>query len=71
MLVFLQIVVYDGNNGELITTLGGEKAHNGGIYAVSRPSMLKDKHFWFDLNKTGFNSVVFQTCSINKSGMVK
>lgn len=35
MLVFLQIIVYDGNTGEKTASLGGEKAHNGGIYAVS------------------------------------
>uniref|UniRef100_A0A8C6PZM7 WD repeat domain 1 n=1 Tax=Nothobranchius furzeri TaxID=105023 RepID=A0A8C6PZM7_NOTFU len=30
-----QIFVYDGSKGELIGSLGGEKAHKGGIYAVS------------------------------------
>lgn len=27
--------LYDGKDGNLISTLGGEKAHKGGIYAVS------------------------------------
>ncbi|KAG7229568.1 hypothetical protein INR49_012583 [Caranx melampygus] len=30
-----QIFVYDGGNGERVCSLGGEKAHKGGIYAVS------------------------------------
>ncbi|TMS19568.1 WD repeat-containing protein 1 [Larimichthys crocea] len=30
-----QILVYDGANGERVSSLGGEKAHKGGIYAVS------------------------------------
>uniref|UniRef100_A0A3Q3B7L4 WD repeat domain 1 n=1 Tax=Kryptolebias marmoratus TaxID=37003 RepID=A0A3Q3B7L4_KRYMA len=30
-----QIFVYDGTNGERVGSLGGEKAHKGGIYAVS------------------------------------
>ncbi|MBN3301976.1 WDR1 protein, partial [Amia calva] len=30
-----QIFLYDGKTGEQITALGGEKAHDGGIYAVS------------------------------------
>lgn len=30
-----QIILYDGQKGELVRTLGGETAHNGGIYAVS------------------------------------
>ncbi|KAM6979407.1 WD repeat-containing protein 1 [Aplochiton taeniatus] len=30
-----QIFVYDGKTGEKIGSLGGEKAHEGGIYAVS------------------------------------
>lgn len=41
MQISLQIIVYDGNNGEKVATLGGEKAHNGGIYAVSRHSILR------------------------------
>ena len=28
-------VVYDGSSGEVKCSLGGEKAHSGGIYAVS------------------------------------
>lgn len=48
MLVFLQIIVHDGGSGEKVGSLGGEKAHNGGIYAVSRLSMLKHMHFWFN-----------------------
>ncbi|KAJ8382280.1 hypothetical protein SKAU_G00030580 [Synaphobranchus kaupii] len=30
-----KIVLYDGKTGEKITALGGEKAHEGGIYAIS------------------------------------
>uniref|UniRef100_A0A3Q0QXP9 WD repeat domain 1 n=1 Tax=Amphilophus citrinellus TaxID=61819 RepID=A0A3Q0QXP9_AMPCI len=30
-----QIFLYDGTTGELVGSLGGEKAHKGGIYAVS------------------------------------
>ncbi|KAG7494161.1 WD repeat-containing protein 1 [Solea senegalensis] len=30
-----QIHVYQGKTGEKVATLGGEKAHNGGIYAIS------------------------------------
>ncbi|KAK1175529.1 WD repeat-containing protein 1 [Acipenser oxyrinchus oxyrinchus] len=30
-----QIFIYDGKNGEKISALGGGKAHDGGIYAVS------------------------------------
>uniref|UniRef100_A0A8C9YDG0 WD repeat domain 1 n=1 Tax=Sander lucioperca TaxID=283035 RepID=A0A8C9YDG0_SANLU len=30
-----QIFVYDGTNGERVCSLGGEKAHKGGVYAVS------------------------------------
>ncbi|XP_028657651.1 WD repeat-containing protein 1 [Erpetoichthys calabaricus] len=30
-----QIFIYDGKTGEKITSLGGDKAHSGGIYAVS------------------------------------
>ncbi|XP_075050766.1 WD repeat-containing protein 1 [Mixophyes fleayi] len=30
-----QILLYDGKTGEKITNLGGEKAHDGGIYAIS------------------------------------
>uniref|UniRef100_A0A3B4XY90 WD repeat domain 1 n=1 Tax=Seriola lalandi dorsalis TaxID=1841481 RepID=A0A3B4XY90_SERLL len=30
-----QIFIYDGTNGERVCSLGGEKAHKGGIYAVS------------------------------------
>ncbi|KAG1934645.1 WD repeat-containing protein 1 [Pimephales promelas] len=30
-----QIFLYDGKSGEKLGTLGGEKAHDGGIYAVS------------------------------------
>ncbi|XP_063329220.1 WD repeat-containing protein 1 [Pelmatolapia mariae] len=30
-----QIFIYDGTTGELVGSLGGEKAHKGGIYAVS------------------------------------
>lgn len=48
MLVFLQIIVRDGSTGEKVGSLGGEKAHNGGIYAVSRQSMLKHTHFCFN-----------------------
>lgn len=31
----LQIFIYDGTTGERIGSVGGEKAHKGGIYAVS------------------------------------
>lgn len=31
----VQIFLYDGKSGEKLGTLGGEKAHDGGIYAVS------------------------------------
>lgn len=48
MLVFLQIIVHDGCTGEKVGSLGGEKAHSGGIYAVSRHSVLKHTHFWFN-----------------------
>lgn len=41
MLFSFQIIVYDGNNGEKVATLGGEKAHNGGIYAVSQYSISR------------------------------
>ncbi|KAM7401758.1 hypothetical protein PAMP_017046 [Pampus punctatissimus] len=30
-----QIFLYDGTNGESVGSLGGEKAHNGGIYSIS------------------------------------
>ncbi|KAJ0069043.1 hypothetical protein NL108_016658, partial [Boleophthalmus pectinirostris] len=30
-----QIFLYDGQKGELVRSLGGDKAHNGGIYAIS------------------------------------
>lgn len=30
-----QIFLYDGQKGELVRSLGGEKAHKGGIYALS------------------------------------
>lgn len=30
-----QMFIYDGKTGELVSSLGGDKAHNGGIYAVS------------------------------------
>nr|XP_046240438.1 WD repeat-containing protein 1 [Scatophagus argus] len=30
-----QLFIYDGTKGELVGSLGGEKAHNGGIYAIS------------------------------------
>ncbi|KAK1900874.1 WD repeat-containing protein 1 [Dissostichus eleginoides] len=30
-----QMFLYDGKDGNLISTLGGEKAHKGGIYAIS------------------------------------
>nr|XP_020670340.1 WD repeat-containing protein 1 isoform X2 [Pogona vitticeps] len=30
-----QIFIYDGKTGEKIGALGGDKAHNGGIYAIS------------------------------------
>ncbi|CAJ1051470.1 WD repeat-containing protein 1 [Xyrichtys novacula] len=30
-----KMFIYDGKNGEFISALGGEKAHNGGIYAIS------------------------------------
>nr|XP_061788708.1 WD repeat-containing protein 1-like isoform X2 [Nerophis lumbriciformis] len=30
-----QIIVYDGGNGQRVSSLGGEKAHRGGIYALS------------------------------------
>uniref|UniRef100_A0A3P9DMG4 WD repeat domain 1 n=1 Tax=Maylandia zebra TaxID=106582 RepID=A0A3P9DMG4_9CICH len=30
-----QILIYDGTTGERVGSLGGEKAHKGGIYAVS------------------------------------
>ncbi|XP_067444109.1 WD repeat-containing protein 1 [Thunnus thynnus] len=30
-----QIFVYDGTNGERVGSLGGEKAHKGGIYSIS------------------------------------
>ncbi|XP_060898282.1 WD repeat-containing protein 1 [Labrus mixtus] len=30
-----KIFIYDGKSSDLISQLGGEKAHNGGIYAVS------------------------------------
>lgn len=33
--IFPQIFVYDGTKGERVGSLGGEKAHSGGIYAVS------------------------------------
>lgn len=39
MWISLQIIVYDGNTGEKVSQLGGEKAHNGGIYAVSQYSI--------------------------------
>lgn len=32
---FCQILIFDGGNGERVSSLGGEKAHKGGIYAVS------------------------------------
>lgn len=48
MLVFLKIIVHDGNTGETVGSLGGEKAHNGGIYAVSRNSLLKHRHLWLN-----------------------
>ena len=31
----LQACVYDGKDSDLKGCLGGEKSHNGGIYAVS------------------------------------
>ncbi|XP_019736220.1 WD repeat-containing protein 1 isoform X2 [Hippocampus comes] len=30
-----QILIFDGGNGERVSSLGGEKAHKGGIYAIS------------------------------------
>ncbi|XP_008319239.1 WD repeat-containing protein 1 [Cynoglossus semilaevis] len=30
-----QMFIYDGKTGELVSSLGGDKAHNGGIYAIS------------------------------------
>ncbi|XP_005995864.1 WD repeat-containing protein 1 [Latimeria chalumnae] len=30
-----QVFIYDGKTGDKISSLGGDKAHNGGIYAVS------------------------------------
>lgn len=33
--LFPQMFIYDGKTSEYISELGGEKAHNGGIYAVS------------------------------------
>lgn len=38
LIVFIkypQIFIYDGTTGERVGSLGGEKAHKGGIYAVS------------------------------------
>lgn len=38
LIVFIkypQILIYDGTTGERVGSLGGEKAHKGGIYAVS------------------------------------
>ncbi|KAG8505857.1 WD repeat-containing protein 1 [Galemys pyrenaicus] len=32
---FLKIYIYDGKTGEKVCALGGDKAHDGGIYAVS------------------------------------
>lgn len=31
----MQIIVHDGVSGEQKASLGGEKAHSGGIYSVS------------------------------------
>lgn len=33
--VSVQIFLYEGKTGEKLGSLGGEKAHDGGIYAVS------------------------------------
>lgn len=32
---FPKIFIYDGKTGEKVGSLGGNKAHDGGIYAVS------------------------------------
>lgn len=37
----LKIFVYDGKTGEKVCALGGGKAHDGGIYAVSITSFLQ------------------------------
>lgn len=64
MLVFLQIIVRDGSTGEKVGSLGGEKAHNGGIYAVSRHSMLKHTHFCFN-GIIHFQTVFFCCCYLS------
>ena len=35
---FWQIYIYDGKEGDNGVSLGGERAHKGGIYGVSRIS---------------------------------
>lgn len=37
----LKIFVYDGKTGEKVCALGGGKAHDGGIYAVSITSFVQ------------------------------
>lgn len=36
-----KIFVYDGKTGEKVCALGGDKAHDGGIYAVSITSFVQ------------------------------
>lgn len=45
MLISMQIIVHDGVSGEQKASLGGEKAHSGGVYAVSWHSIFR--HFFF------------------------
>lgn len=35
----LKIFIYDGKTGEKVGALGGSKAHDGGIYAVSHRAL--------------------------------
>ena len=36
----MQVFIYDGKTGEKLGSLGGDVAHSGGIYAVSKPLLF-------------------------------
>ena len=36
----MQVFIYDGKTGEKLGSLGGDAAHSGGIYAVSKSFVI-------------------------------
>lgn len=46
----MQVFIYDGKTGEKLGSLGGDVAHSGGIYAVSKSLLFHYSVFYNPLH---------------------